>query len=658
MRARRLHDAVIVLVLFAASALWGTLYWNRSFRAGRQPLFYQSYFEPAVMIACGHGFVRAEPPVPAIAEFLLLRRDALSCDEIPTGAHLTDRAMYQQAWRYLIVTVGAAWRVLGISWSGLGPLFGALFGATIAAAYGIFRTGMGRGVAAACAVALAMSSIHLQNLPHLRDYSKAPFTMLLVLLLFVLVSGRGGWRRVLTLSALYGIVVGVGYGFRSDFLVDIPLFAVAVFGFLEGGLLRNLPMKATAVLVCLAAVIGAGWPVVSVVQERGGCQWHATLLGLTDGPSDALMVTHAPYNFGHEFFDEYAYAVATAYAGRTQPRPHHIEYCSHEYDVVTGRYASEIARTFPGDVVTRTLASVIQVLQLPFRWFDQPLPGWAGPVYRLRLVVLKPLRGFGVVFVAATLLALASVSPRLGLFGVFFVLYVGGYPMLQFDVRHYFHLEFMTWWAIGFLVHQAVVHYGASAGAGVRATLPQIRARYEWRRGIRTLAAAAAGVLGALWIARGYQQVSATRLFQRYADAPKQKIDVGTYAAGTLHRVLLGHDPRADPYPADLLEVDFNAARCGANTSVTFLYDRPYDAFGHAVVLDARAAGNEPTRVFEPVYAGFAGLRFDHAAAECMKGVFRVAAPAQFDLLLGATLPPSWRRHAMFQQLAPWQWRR
>src|SRR5437764_4381798 len=181
MNGRRVQEAVIVLLLFVTAASWSTSYWKRSLQAGRQPSFYQLYYEPAVMMACGHGFVQADPPLQAITDFILLKRDALSCDDIPRGTRLNDRGLAQKkAWIYLLSTVAFAWRVLGISWSGLGPLFGVLFGGTIVAAYGIFRLGMGRRLATLCALALTVSSVHLQNLPHFRDYAKAPLTLTLI----------------------------------------------------------------------------------------------------------------------------------------------------------------------------------------------------------------------------------------------------------------------------------------------------------------------------------------------------------------------------------------------------------------------------------------------------------------------------------------------
>ena len=85
--------------------------------------------------------------IAAMTAFLSQQTDRFVCSAIPRDARLGTEDLYQGAWRYLIVVVGTAWRVLGISWSGMGPLFGVLFAATIAAAYGIFRLGMGRSIA-------------------------------------------------------------------------------------------------------------------------------------------------------------------------------------------------------------------------------------------------------------------------------------------------------------------------------------------------------------------------------------------------------------------------------------------------------------------------------------------------------------------------------
>jgi hypothetical protein len=55
-------DGVIALLLLVVSGVLGTAYWKRTVANG-QPFYYQLYFEPAVMVACGKGFVVARPQV-------------------------------------------------------------------------------------------------------------------------------------------------------------------------------------------------------------------------------------------------------------------------------------------------------------------------------------------------------------------------------------------------------------------------------------------------------------------------------------------------------------------------------------------------------------------------------------------------------------------
>jgi hypothetical protein len=78
-------DAAILVLLFLAGAIGSTVYWKRITKNG-QPFYYQHYFEPAVMIACGKGFVVARPQVPAMVPFLWRKADRFSCAEIAPDA--------------------------------------------------------------------------------------------------------------------------------------------------------------------------------------------------------------------------------------------------------------------------------------------------------------------------------------------------------------------------------------------------------------------------------------------------------------------------------------------------------------------------------------------------------------------------------------------
>ena len=384
-------ELAIVVALLLASGAWATHFWNRWTARGGQPVFYQTYFEPAVMIACGRGFVISRHQPKPLEDFLFLRTDTFNCADLPEHLELDPDHVYQAAWLYLETTVGWAWRVLGISWSGMGPLFGLLFGMEIALAYAICRLCASRPWALFAAASLAMSGTQLVNLPHLRDYAKAPFTLALVLIIGLTVTRPVRRRTLLLLAAAYGAVLGIGYGFRTDFLADLPIMIVVLFAFLEGGVARHLTLKAAAAFVLVATFFVVSWPISSAVYTKGGCQWHVALLGLQPNSNVDLRLAPAPYEFGQAYSDGYIDRVVNGYARRMQPDRPPMVFCSHDYDVQSGRYLREIATTFPADMAIRAYASMIQIVELPFRrWTSLPMEGWFPRLYHARAFLIRP----------------------------------------------------------------------------------------------------------------------------------------------------------------------------------------------------------------------------------------------------------------------------
>ena len=262
-------DLLIVAVLCSGTGVWAARFANRWMAQGGQPLFYQSYFEPAVMIGCGRGFVVTEGQrSQSLEDFLQQRRDTFDCRDV-VNVTVGRKQLFQQTWIYLLHSVGWFWRAAGVSWSGMGPLYGGFFGLTMAIAYAIFRLGIGRAVAVLCTVGLAISTTQLFNLPHLRDYAKAPFTLALVFVLGLLVTMPVRRWTVLALSAAYGVILGIGYGFRTDFLATLPAVVITLSVFLDGGLTRNLKLKVAATLLFLASFLVVSWPVSFQVYEKG-----------------------------------------------------------------------------------------------------------------------------------------------------------------------------------------------------------------------------------------------------------------------------------------------------------------------------------------------------------------------------------------------------
>ena len=161
------------------------------------------------------------------------------------------------------------------------------------------------------------------------------------------------------------------------------------------------------------------------------------------------------------------YVTVTSYTARARPGVGHIEYCQPAYDAATGRFLVELVKRFPADVIVRAYASVLRIVELPLTW--KPVPPRDIDASPYDAPAPEPASGIGLGLVVAAIALAAAVSVRIGLFLLFFLLYFGGYPMIQFDARHYFHLEFITWWAAGFVLQAAISDAWPLVAGGVNA---------------------------------------------------------------------------------------------------------------------------------------------------------------------------------------------
>ena len=637
-------DAALTLLVFVTAGLWGLHYWHASQAAGRHGRFYQEYFEPAVMTACGRGFVVTSPPFPALTDFLALKRDRFDCRDIPSTVDYRF-ASFQAPWRYLMLAVAVTWKIRGIAWSALGPLSGVLFGAAVAVSYGIFRLGMGRLFALAGAFAFAVSPIHLMEVPHLRDYAKAPFALACLFIIGVLAARSIRPRIALALSALYGVVAGIGYGFRSDLLIYLPPFFITVAAFTPGGVTKNLRRKALSASACLAAFTAVAWPMLSIGARNGTCLWHFMLLGLTNTFTENLHLVHGPYDWGDRFADRWVYGTLAAFAERRHPDLGLIQYCSLQYDAIGREYYARIAVTFPADMMTRALASIDGILRQPL-WRPSLLPDFAPALYLWRDRFLRYLPGTGFGWVAAALLVAAASDLRIALFLVCVLLFFCGYPAIQFHPRHSFHLDFITWWAIGFVAWQCgrCLPVAGKTGLGAVITWGGIR-----RAGLLAIGVPAA-LVASLFSLRLLQERTVRRMFDAYITAPKQALEYVVATPGSLHAVAM---PAGQIYPATFLEIDMRTAACGPAPAITMRYEPRADAdLSRTVVLDGARRTAGITRVFAPVYEFFQGIEFSDEREGCVAGMYRVTDLRRFPVVVDAVLSPAWAEEPLFQRMA------
>ena len=404
--------------------------------------------------------------------------------------------------------------------------------------------------------------------------------------------------------------------------------------------MRDFPLKAAAVGLFGAGFVAAGWPIISSVVTSGGCQWHVFLLGLTDPFNETLGVSGGAYSWGHLYNDEYLWATVSGYATRFRPDLGYIEYCSHEYDVASWQYLRHILVTFPADFVTRAYASALQVLDLPFHRFD----------------VLKHA---GPLLAAVFVLAVGSASLRLALFAAFVILYFGGYPAIQFMPRHYFPFEFMTVAILAFLIER-----GARAGRALarerRADRP---ASMPMVRSVAVCAAILAAVLLVpLGLLRWYQNTQASRLLGLTWHRRPRRCAL---EAGTPGRFRLPDDNarklspdrnlrRSGPCHGALRPNGNRRGACRPGTTVTFQYDPTYPAtdFSQTVSLKTATRAGQPTRLFEPVYAGFRGIEVSDPSPACAPRVSVVDDLDRLPLLLSVQLTPGWESQPQYQRIA------
>jgi len=551
-------DVFLAVVFLLAATAAGHL--QQAHISGSMP-FYQDRMGPAVMWAAGRGYVnpdvtRCQP----LRDFLALKAPALDPATLPADLPTTPPTPWQLKHRYQYMAIALAWRTLGISWASLYPMFALFYGATVAAAFGIFRLGMGRILAAIGAALILMSPIHLAVLPVFRDYSKAPF-LLAIFLTLGLMLHAGTRRRFWLLCAACGMATGLGLGFRSDLFVAIPPFLATALLFARWKepcpaeedaapgaarkVVRHIATEAVGIILYAICCLVPAWPSMAATTEESN-GFHISLLGLTESFDDMLGVSPMPYTFCPFYNDEYIVAAVNARQQLTGRGHDLLRTQTQPFEREGAALFLGYIRHFPADILVRIYAATLRLLdEVPFcdlerihNGFLERGNGAKSPallaVYAARYHVLSLFQGTGRYLLAAALLVLAARRFRLALFGLAFVLYFCGYTVLQFAPRHIFHMEFLSLWALGFLLHTAWrAAWGLPALRDAWRDPVQRRARLATlqRPAVRMAAfalVAALGLAAPLAALRVYQASHLRALTTAIAQAPVEPITIRT----------------------------------------------------------------------------------------------------------------------------------
>lgn len=529
---RRIFIEVLMLLTVAVAAGWGghqatKVYGDTLMLSAQSHLF---GLRPAALYAAGLGWGCTDcdaEEFPELHAFFARETPSIPPEAYPEScSQAFRRDFYFYYHFYLIAYMGVLFRLFGISVATihLGCIF--MHVAAMLALFGLFRLTMGRIVALCATLFVALSPAYLLLLPDFRDYGKTPFFLAALLLMGLLLHKPVRPRRLLGLSLLLGVVSGIGYGFREDMLVALPLAVALLLVCVKvDGRWRPLWHMA-AILVLLASFLLVVAPLLKGQRDMGGFRMaHTLLAGTTESLENAAAFGYADYDFGFMGLDTPVSASVAAYAQRsgiTEP----VLCFTREYGRIGNALFFAMTRAFPADMVARALASVesaFRIAEHPFvepSVLSEPYPtdsaipkihAWQKPVNRM-------LSKYGFLCAVLVLMTAAAYNERqaLGITGL--LLYFCAYPSLLLEYRHFFHLAFVS---VFFAATLAVF-----CARGVQALVQAVRERRLKPALYATVWGIVAGIMflvsvvtvsgGAVPVLRSYQELNAEELLARY----------------------------------------------------------------------------------------------------------------------------------------------
>jgi hypothetical protein len=650
-------DGVLLCLFATLGALLG---WLVVLRVG-SVFFYQMFTPEALMWACGHGFRYPLTLSPQMIDFLLDRKIAsFDCASILPNAPAGPPGFFIRAQIWLAWPVAILWRILGPTQTAMAPLAAFLAASYAAGAFVLARVFLGRTLAVLATLVISLSPVAVGMIFLLRDFSKAPF-FLWGLALLVLAARSLPQRRYLFLAAAAGATAGLGYGFRADLGILLPLGLL----FLALASRAGLLLRGEGLLAYGLAYLLLAAPILTV--SNTGNSGLLVMQGATEPFRAFLGLRPAPYALGTKYSDELTLSAIAA-----AERPRHPDWDTREPNPIYGvsqtftyslAYLFEWAPNFAADFAAQSLKSAAWLLGypalvavtrgnpdpgFPLR-LDIELTRWQEPVYSLFAQPWMPL--VGLLGMLAWLLRVSNRSYReaVGLAVLLSALLT--YPAVQFSVRHVFHLEFL--WVISVLsLPVALWEY--------RRLLPDL-GRFTFVAG-GSLAAVAVVYLGLVQV----QQKRLTSAFRALLTGPQrmQAFERTPQADGSVllrvpvpseQMALVNGAPDSMTNPVRAIE---NDVRAGAERmelilsgplcpetpfTIEIRYDhRPNVWQPLDTVMTARPGDAVIFPAFYRATQNFAGILLPSTHAGCSVQLARLPLTNGLPAMLSAVLPPSW----------------
>ncbi len=484
----------VLIFLIATVGCWGCL---TAFNITSGPEYaIGDVVDLALPVATGHGLVAMASMPPAIKDFLDKKTLVLDPRDYPKDSDLTTTPLWGEKFSadryFLVYTIAFFWRIFGISWQTLNSLAALFFGLVAALVFGIFRLGMGRTVSIAGTVLTMISPVMLCEVLALRDFCKAPFILATIFLCGYLLARTVRRRRFLAVAGLLGIIIGIGVGFRQDSIICLPpaLLFIVFFARCEPRLTVRMRLAGAALLV--ACFLVSAFPALRMTSRTGGNNSFYLMQGFALPCLRDLDMVRPSYVPLYSCADYIAYAYIDTFARdqtgyvqgieslRTlatvggmaeaqctpmsptliiplQGQAFQFTIWSRCEEIVARRYLYELAATFPADVIARWYAAALRVIRnLDPLFHPRPSDVRLSALQRIETPLSHHLYRYGLFYVVAAFLILSGSNFWLAVGVMFILLYFCGYPSLEFQVRHAFHLNFASFWFPGFVLDRVI----------------------------------------------------------------------------------------------------------------------------------------------------------------------------------------------------------
>ncbi len=655
----------IVVALVAAGCAWWALYPFGNSLDERFGYLY-SAFEPAIQIAAGNGMVDL-PPRGSIPELDAYRDGGVSKFDTSLLANSPAGQTEIQSWLslhyYLVHLIALTYRIFGVSrWSIL-VLCGFLHVVCAALLYGIFRLGMGRTLSLLAAILCASSPAYLAMCSSLRDFSKAPWILAVILVLGLLIKFPHKGKGLFACSILLGTIMGFGFGFRQDVLICLlpALTVVLVIARVEGHKTISWRIGSAAAMVLLCVALAS--PVLKGMQKDGGSvSSHTLTQGLAKCNEKTLGFGDASYEFNFVDNDAYCIALAQSYAERTGDDSIVIRDNVPNFGRAGWQMFLDVFLLCPADQFSRGLAAIAATPRLltssRYAHPDYPSPE-SYPLdrfERLHAPVSEALVHITFLCLMLGFAFLGMHDLRIALAVSFLLLFFGAYPSLLYVYRHAFHLAFVPYWFAGLCLSflgQGIQHAVVQIQRG---SLPKKRALADsikrLCRGLAFVFAGALlllGLLGAMW---PIQRANFGRMIARYDDTRIDPLAVEQEEGEDGLLFTLPQKVRdmrgAESVPLGVTASEYLVAVFRGHpqaTSVRILYDEGDTVdFSQDIVLPP----SDGLRFFFPAiesswygeYTNFRGLLVrGEEKTQCLEGLYRLTDSEQFRVWPFLVLP-------------------